>query len=380
MPSMLSDDILTATVQAYTEAGGNSAEAARKLGLSVSTYKDRLKVAVRKNMVGTAFGGETPPGYMLGKITQLHSSADGKRMEWRHLLPESETYQEWLSALTDRLNAAVSPLALIPAPPASDPHVLTVYPIPDVHLGQYSWGKEVANSYDLDIAVKTVLGSFGELVAEVPASDEALVLGLGDFFHADGNDARTPKSANALDVDGRYAKVQMTGAELLVQTIDLALQKHRKVEVRILAGNHDPRGGDAMTLALWLRYHDNPRVTINRSPALHYFRRWGHTMIAAHHGHETKPEQMPAVMAAYEPEMWGKSLYRYAYLGHIHKRSKGQTADERAGAIWETFQAITAKDAWNRGQGHASGRSIAAIRLHLTKGEVGRIYVPIAAN
>jgi hypothetical protein len=78
--------------------------------------------------------------------------------------------------------------------------------------------------------------------------------------------------------------------------------------------------------------------------------------------------------------MWGETLYRYAYLGHIHKRSKGLAVDERSGAIYETFQAITAKDAWNRSMGHSSGRSIATITLTKQGGEWGRFYTPISPS
>ena len=373
----LSDTELKLVVEAYTEAGGNAEETARRLGRPVTTIKHQLKVAVRRNLFATAFGGETPPGYLLGKITQLHTDPATKSIEWRHLVPEIEGKAEWLERVKEIFNAGLTPLGPV-APLPADRNMLAVYPLPDVHLGQYSWGKETDNTYDLDIARDTVLGAFKRAVEKSLPSERAIVLGLGDYFHADGNDARTPKSGNQLDVDGRFGKVQMMGAEILVQTVDLALQKHPYVTVKILPGNHDPRGGDVMTLALLMRYGLNPRVVIDRSPAMHWFFQWGSTMIAAHHGHETKPEQMPGVMAAYEPAMWGSTLYRYAYLGHIHKRSRGLAVDERAGAIYETFQAITAKDAWNRGQGHASGRSIATIMIDKNDGEWGRFYTTIS--
>jgi hypothetical protein len=376
----LSDDQLKLIAETYTSTGGNAAEAARVLGMPVETVKYQVRAAVRRNMFADAFGGETPPGYLLGKVTQLHASDDGKRMEWRHLIPEPEAVKDFLERATETFSQS---LVAIPTVPLSrmlynSASLLTVYPLPDVHLGQYSWGKETSNVYDLDIARDTVLQTFQTAATKSEPTENAIVLGLGDYFHADGNDARTPKSGNQLDVDGRFAKVQMLGAEVLVSVVDIALQKHEYVTVKVLPGNHDPRGGDVMTLALLMRYANNPRVTIDRSPATHWFYQWGRTMIAAHHGHETKPEQMPGVMASYEPAMWGSTDYRYAYLGHIHKRSRGLAVDERSGAIYETFQAITAKDAWNRGQGHASGRSIATITLSKTEGETARFYTPIS--
>lgn len=371
----LSNEQLQAVVDAFHSAGGNKAEAARNLDMHVNTFKERLSAATRLNMLGDAFGGEVPEGYVLGKITQLHKSEDGKVMEWRHLTPEARQ-EAFLKAIEEWASSAIKPLDEAPLPAVTLSNLAVVYPIPDVHFGQYSWGKETGNAYDLDIARQTVLTTFGRLVKLAPAATHAVVLGLGDYFHADGNDARTPKSQNALDVDSRFGKVQWMGAELLIEVVDLALQKHDHVTVKVLAGNHDPRAQDALTIALWFRYANNPRVTVDRKPGLFWFWQWGKTMIGAHHGHEAKLEAMPGIMAAYEPEMWGATLYRYAYQGHIHKRTK--LVEERGGVVAETFQAIAAKDAWNRGKGHASGRSVAAIVLDKAKGEVIRRYEPIA--
>lgn len=373
----LTEDQLKTIVEALNDHGGNKQAAADSLDMPVSTFKNQLKVAVRRNFTGDAFGGPVPEGYELGKITQMHTSDDGKTMEWRHLHPRGE---EALAEFIARLNAEVAPIPEVPAPQKDlglASGLVAVYPLPDVHLGQYSWGKETGESYDLQIAVDTVRGTFEKLLARTPATDTAVVLALGDYYHADSYEARTPRSGNPLDVDSRFGKVQWMGAELLIRVVDMALQKHQTVIVKALPGNHDPRGGDALTQAVWFRYMGNPRVIVDRAPGVFWFRQFGATMIAAHHGHEAKPAQMPGVMASYEPEMWGSSTFRYAYLGHTHKRQRGTDVDETKGAVYEVFQAITAKDAWNRGKGHASGRSITAIILDPQRGEVSRVLEPI---
>lgn len=375
---MVSDEELHAVISAYVLFNHNAAQAAKSLNdMPVSTFKSRLRQAVRRNLTGDFWGGDVPEGYIMGNTTQEFKNTLTKQREWRRLWPVagSEAIQE---ALEEWANKAITPLGPVTplwAIPSLD--LATVYIIPDVHLGQYSWGKETGQSYDLDIAAQTVRKTFQTLVTRAPATAEGIVIGVGDYFHADGNDARTPKSQNSLDVDSRFGKVQWVGAELLIEVVDMALQRHDHVTVKILPGNHDPRAQDALTIAVWFRYLSNPRVTVDRKPGTHWFLKWGRTMIAAHHGHETKPEAMPAVMAAFEPEMWGSTDFRYAYLGHFHKEVAGRTKDERNGAIWEVFQAITAKDAWNRTMGHASGRSISAIVLDKENGEIGRIKQPI---
>lgn len=372
---MLDNEYLQKVIDTLDDAGGNKAEAARRLGIHVNTLKNQIAVATRRNLYADAFGGTTPPGYQLGKITQLHKSEDGKVMEWRHLLPmglegDYEAFKEML--LKD-----ITPLPEVETPLDIEQALATLYPIPDVHMGQYSWGKEVGEGYDLDIARDTVTASFEKLVVSTPRSKVGIVLILGDYYHADGFESVTPKSHNALDTDSRYSKVQWMGTELAIALVDRALQKHEIVIVRALPGNHDPRGGETLVLALWARYQGNPRVIVDRTPGLFWFWQWGDVMLAGHHGHTVKPEQMPGVMAAYEPEMWGSTKFRHAYLGHFHRRIRGVMADERSGAVWEVLQAITAKDAWNRGQGHASGRSISAMTFHRKDGLTITNTVPV---
>lgn len=365
MARHIPDEELQRVVEALDAADGNKEAAARALGMPVSTLKHQVKLAVRRNLYGDAFGGAVPPGYTLGKLTQLHKSDDGKTMEWRHLLPQ--TLEDANEYLIERFGREITPLPEI-EPPDDVVDLLTLYPLPDVHMGQYSWKHETKESYDLDIAFETVTGAFDKLIAVTPASAVGVVLFLGDYYHADGFDNRTPKSGNSLDVDSRYNKVQWMGTELAIALVDRALQKHETVIVRVLPGNHDPRGGESLVIALWARYLNNPRVVIDRTPGSFWFFQWGKVMLAGHHGHEVKPEGMPAVMAAYEPEMWGSTVFRHAYLGHFHRKIRGRMSDEHGGAIWEVLQAITAKDAWNRSMGHASGRSVSAMTFDKEEG------------
>src|SRR5688572_1037109 len=83
----IDNDQLLKVIAALDEAGGNKQKAADALGMHVNTLKYQIQLATRRNLYSDAFGGVVPPGYELGKITQLHKSEDGKTMEWRHLQP-----------------------------------------------------------------------------------------------------------------------------------------------------------------------------------------------------------------------------------------------------------------------------------------------------
>lgn len=362
----LSDEELARTLAA-TQEWATQAEAAKALGIDVRTLQRRLKAAATRDNLSSL-----PTGYRLGKVTRL-VGPEGVHMEWQHLHPVvsneeaiGDTLPEWINNI----------IPITPHEPPSDSifienDLTTVYPIPDLHLGQHSWGAETGKSYDLTIANSMFRTTVWNLMARTPHSRVAFILNLGDFFHADSNKWETEKSHNRLDGDGRIDKVIHLGLELIIWMIDLALDKHEEVIVVNLPGNHDPNLSKALTLALWARYQDHPRVSVDRTPGLVFSWKFGTTMLAAHHGHTIKPQAMAGVMANYWPEIWGETTYRYALLGHTHHHAKG-LIDEHSGAIWEVLPALTAPDAYARSMGNKTVRNMQAITYHAEYGEYVR--------
>ncbi len=367
----LSDDELLARYNLARELGQR--QAAAQLGISRTTLREQIDRAVKRGLTEATLGQPLPEGYLLGKVTSLVSE-DGTRMEWQHRHPELEQVRQAVDAILSALED-VPPAEPLPAPvpreDGPDPR-LVVFPIPDVHLGQYSWAKETGENYDIRIATEQVKRTIGLLAQVTPETDTAIVLVLGDFFHADNSEATTFKSGNHMDVDSRYDKVLHAGAELLAWVIDLLRQKYPRVVVRVLPGNHDPHVSAALTLAMTHRYVNEARVEVDRTPGNLWFFQWGATMLAASHGDKISAKMMPGVMASVAPVIWGGTRHRYAYLGHSHKRVTGPSADEHGGAIWEIFQAVTARDAFNRSMGRAYGRSLTAIVLDREDGEITR--------
>lgn len=358
---------------------GTYTGSAELAGVTEATMRRSVATATRMNMGGDFMGGEVPPGYVLGKVTTLQGP-DGTVMEWQHKLPEIEALQSTIDHLIEVMGAEIEPIPEIERPLPMGGWVdtwLTVYPLADVHLGQYSWGKESGANYDLDIAKRQFQTSVARLVAMSPTSGTALIEVLGDYYHADNNDATTHRSGNHLDVDGRHDKVLFVGVELIIWTIDKALAKHDHVEVHVSEGNHDEYASLALLAALWFRYENNPRVTINRDPKSLWSFRWGVNMLAFTHGHKVKAEEMPGVMAAQWPQMWGETTYRYAYSGHYHKNKKSLGGDERHGAEWEIIPAFTEKDAWNYEMGHTAKRELRSITFDYNEGRVFSNFVAV---
>lgn len=258
----------------------------------------------------------------------------------------------------------------IPAPVAASADLLTLLPLADWHIGAHSWGRETGTDWDLKIAEEVIGRAVENVIERSPASGLGVVLGGGDLIHADNQDNRTAKSGNQLDVDGRYDKVFEVAARMTVRTVDAMMSRHDRVLVRILKGNHDTHCATAIAHHLKAWYRNEPRVLVEIDPGLFWYWRHGKVMLAATHGHETKLQDLPGVMAARRAEDWGLTRHRYAHGFHIHhKRLLGF---EAGAVVAESHQAPVAQDAWHHGAGFLSGRSLQTITYHRAYGEVSR--------
>ena len=70
-----------------------------------------------------------------------------------------------------------------------------------------AWADEVGENFDLKIVERELCECLAQLVARSPATEEAIITNLGDFWHAQDDRQLTPGSGNKLDVDGRSGKV-----------------------------------------------------------------------------------------------------------------------------------------------------------------------------
>jgi hypothetical protein len=244
---------------------------------------------------------------------------------------------------------------------------LCVYPQGDPHVGLHSWWAEAGEDFDLKIAERLMCAAIDRLVAIAPASETALLLNLGDMFHAD-NQKNESQSGHKLDVDGRWAKVQQIGLKAMLYCIRRLLEKHLRVILRINRGNHDGHSAYALALMISCYFHDEPRVEVDLSPSFTWYLQFGQVFIGSTHGDTIKGPDMPAIMAADCPEQWGATKHRYWYVGHVHH----QDIKEYRGATVEYFRTLAARDAWHAGQGYRAGRDMRLIVHHREHGEVER--------
>jgi hypothetical protein len=256
------------------------------------------------------------------------------------------------------------------APPAHhDKDLLTLIPMGDPHFGLLAWAREVGDNFDLKIAEDLTFAAVDRLCSMTPSSETAMLLNLGDFYHADNSSNRTPQSGNALDVDGRFQLIAQVGLRALARCIVRLLEKHAKVIVRNNRGNHDPHQAFMLSLALDALFSNEPRVEVEMTPASFYYYRFGKTLIGSTHGDGAKLADLPLIMATDVPQDWAAATWRVWHCGHFHH----DQLKDHPGCTVETHRTLAVNDAWHKHNGYRSGRDMKALIYHREHGEVSRI-------
>lgn len=305
-----------------------------------------------------------PEGQVLKGTSELIGPDGETKLLWVKSDREMESRQEAMREFVEQLCSSIPPKKRSKPPKKSvDSSIMVGYPIGDHHFGMYSWGAETGNDYDLNIAKELLSDAVDYLVSVSPPSETALICNLGDFLHGDDSTNKTKAHGHVLDVDTRYAKVIEIASLSLCRTIDRALEKHKKVHIVNCRGNHDDDSTHWLSLVLNAWFRNEPRVTVDMSPALFKFHQFGKCMVCMTHGHTVKLVDLPGVMAGLAPKMWGETTYRVGWTGHVH-HAQANIGKENRGAKCFSFGVLPPNDAYNASQGYISEREMHSITLH----------------
>ncbi len=354
-------------------AHGGWRAAARHLGIGHKAVFRAVKAVEKKAaMRGYAPGHDFTrpvPDMFVAKGVSTYYNKDGKPTgQW---VKASLDDQKRMQAMQDAIAALCDDVPRVkatPAPGISSSALATVYTLTDSHVGMLSWHRESGEDWDLDIAERVLTGCFQAMVDASPAADIGIVNQLGDFLHSDGLSPVTPTSGHILDQDGRFSKVVEVAVRVLRSVVSMALAKHPKVIVLMAEGNHD------MASSVWLRvlfkalFENEPRVEVIDSPLPYYCIQHGKTMLAFHHGHLKKNDQLPILFAAQFPKIWGDTVKRYCHTGHRHHVEE----KEHSGITVIQHATLAARDAYASRGGWVSERQVTSITYHSEFGQVAR--------
>ena len=370
-------DYATASQKRYIDAvnrTGGLRPAARELGVNYTSVRQSIEsvekvAALRGYAPAHNMTHPAPSPFIVRGVSTLYDEDGEQKLQWVRTKLDDKQVESVLREFVKHLVEDAKGLSrLVPTPKVSNDDLLAVYPMGDPHFGMYAWKAEAGHDFDTSIAERLTTGAIDSLVASAPAAKEAILLVLGDLLHADDNKNQTPQSGNILDVDTRHQRVMLIALKAIKHCIYRTLEKHAKVTVRIVKGNHDPNASFAIALALSEHFCNNERVVVDLTPSLFWYYRFGKVLVGATHGDTAKAKDLLGVMASDRAEDWGQTKFRYFYHGHLHQAG----VKESPGVLIEWFRTLAAPDAWAAGQGYRSGRDMCCIVMHKEYGEVGR--------
>jgi len=392
----LSDELAQQAVDAFREHGMKSL-AADALGINRRTYDSRLKVAAERGLLGTK---AVLPGFRISQVTNTPrgdfvQQRPERGPEWEmpagHTVrgvsalvdADGRTVQSWIKtnqqagdqlaamrAAVDAFKEELPRAETVAAPPSGNREdLLNQFTVTDAHFGSLSWREETGHDYDLAIAERLVTDWFAAAVELSPPASTAVLAQLGDLAHYDGMESKTPTSGHILDGDSRLPKMIRVIIRTMRRVIKMLLAKHDRVHIIMADANHDPAA------EAWLRemfasfYEDDPRITVDSSASTYYVYEHGNTSLFFHHGHKRKIGNVDSVFAGQFRDIYGRTKYSYAHLGHLHSDELKSTNLMKV----ERHETLAAPDAYAANGGWISGRSAKVITYSSEHGEVSRL-------
>lgn len=385
-------------------ADNNMLAASRASGIPEATLRNRVAVAKRRGLVSPnpeipgytvksistseneegevtsrsikqtkANGeGEPVPAFMDLKGLSRYEDGDGRVIgQWLKYSKSGVDPIEVAKHVAAAFDGMKIKLPRIDCPPTNCKDLLNVYPVADWHLGMMAWGDEAGENWDLKIASKALRKTASEVVMRSPVGDTGVVLGLGDLLHADNSLNQTSKSGNVLDVDGRYQKIVGAACGLMADVVMMALQKHKRVIVRILPGNHDEHACVAVAYFLAAFFRDEKRVTVDLDPAMYWVHKFGKNLLVGTHAHMIKPAKLQSFISSNYRELWGQCEFVRAFVGHLHHTAKIE--DEHGGMIVEQITSPIPSDAWHHASGYMGGRAMTSYTFHAKDGLISQL-------
>lgn len=346
----------------------------RQIGANLGMHPTSID-ARKKRLVAKGYSPDhdmthhCPDGYTVKGVSTYYNK-DGKPTgQWVKTNADHERFLEIQKEAFTALCEELKPVKPIKGPKRTASDLLNLHVLTDYHMGMLSWDEETGGNWDLQIAEALLINWFTYAIHHAPDAEVGVLAQMGDFLHFDSLEAVTPASKHILDADSRYQKVVRSAIRCLRHIVDLMLAKYGKVHVIVSDANHDPIGGVWLREMLSALYERNRRITIDVSPATFNVYEHGLTSLFFHHGHKKKPENIHDVFASMFRDVFGRTKFSYAHMGHQHHK----LAKETNLMIIEQHRTMAEKDAYAARGGWLAGRSADVITYSKIHGEVGRL-------
>ena len=215
--------------------------------------------------------------------------------------------------------------------------------LPDVHFGKLAWGVETGHAnYDVKIAESVYWTALESLLDRVNHRrfDKILFVVGNDILNSDDIEGRTT-AGTYVSSDARYHKTFSAVRNAMVKSIE-RLRQIAPLKVMTVSGNHDQLSCWHLGDSLECFFHNYLDVEIDNLPRQRKYHEHGLVGLMFTHGHKAKRSDYPALMAAEQPHMWGRTKFRECHCGHLHMTK----TDEQHGFRTRVLPSLTAPDDW----------------------------------
>jgi len=364
----VTDDAIIAALRDH----GSNRKAAKALGINTRTLeRRRARLALKGWSPEHGMTRHVPDGFNVNGVSTLYREDGTIAAQWVKSSADAERREALMREALAALSESIPRAKPVAVPAAGDEDLLNCFVVTDFHLGALSWAPETGADWDTDLAERTLVEWFNQAIAQAPKAKTALLAQISDLLHWDGFDAKTPTSGHLLDADTRFPRLVRVAIRVLRQVIEMLLRTHERLHIIMADANHDP------VSQVWLRewlamfYENDPRVTVDTSPSPYNVYEFGNVAIFTHHGHKRNVGNVAEVFAAKFREIFGRTKYAYAHMGHLHHLD----VKENNLMVVEQHRTLAAADAYTARGGWLSGRDAKCITYHRQYGEVGRTTV-----
>jgi hypothetical protein len=315
---------------------------------------------------------QVPDGFHLRGTSTLYDAEGNQKIQWVKTNIDQQRQQELMREFIAGMCEEIPQTPAIEhSGKVCNSDLLNCYVITDYHLGALSWAPETDADWDLEIAEATLIEWFRQAIEQSPDAKTAVFAQISDFLHFDSFDAVTPASKHLLDAAGRFPNLVRVAIRVLRRVIAMLLAKHEAVHLIMADANHDPTSQVWIREFFYVMYELEPRITVDTSPSPYNAYEFGSVALFTHHGHKRKPGNVSEVFVAKFREMFGRTKFAYAHMGHMHHVDM----KENNLMIVEQHRTLAAPDAYSARGGWISGRDAKVITYHRSYGEVGRLTI-----
>jgi len=307
---------------------------------------------------------ETPEGYKgvltKGKMWQLH---DGS---WRESLQfEVDWKEKWDAFKVEFLNdlAMLGTFHFEPVKKKVEGDICLEISLPDLHFGKGDIHESTQNFIDTVFELLAKAEKFGVERILLPIGND----GLNSEGKRKTTTGGTPQE-DSVDWQESFRHYWTT----LAATIKV-LSATYPVDVIVVPGNHDMERMFYIGEVLSSYFKSNDKVLINNSGEYRKYYEYGANMLMFTHGDKEKTASLPIIMATEQPEMFARTKYREAHLGHYHK----EMLNEYCGVKTRFLPSICITDDWHKMMGYSHLRAAQAYIWNKKYGLEGYFQVNI---